>query len=319
MPAEELRLVYEMPAPAAPAVSVVIPAYNSSEFIAKTLDSVTAQTFRDFEIIIVDDGSPRDTSEAAAAYMREKNLPGKVIRQPNAGIAGARNTGMAAASGQYIALLDHDDFWYPEKLARVIDIFAANPSIGLVTHDVDITRDDKVIRKYVCGANTKNVTDYLLFEDNLLTPSSTVFTREAAFKIAGFRENPEFCSVEDYDFWIRLSEVTGFYFLHETLGSYTHLESGASKRVDRHVGNLEILLKGHFAAMYPDGAPKPVQKRIDRRMAAVQRIWAKELLKSGAGSAATAEHVRAMNSMYPFYWKNAAVTLWCLLKKITGK
>jgi glycosyltransferase involved in cell wall biosynthesis len=99
-----------------PLVSVVIPTYNRSDLLVETLQSVFAQTFRDFEVIVVDDGSTDDTLERLSLF-RERV---RVISQPNGGVGVARNRGIAEASGRYVALLDHDDLWMPEKLARQV-------------------------------------------------------------------------------------------------------------------------------------------------------------------------------------------------------
>src|SRR5579859_34609 len=99
-----------------PLVSVVIPTYNGSQLLFETLQTVFAQTFRDFEVIVVNDGSTDDTPE----MLRRFSGRVRVISQENGGIGVARNRGIAEASGRYVALLDHDDLWMPEKLARQV-------------------------------------------------------------------------------------------------------------------------------------------------------------------------------------------------------
>ncbi|MFA6582786.1 MAG: glycosyltransferase [Elusimicrobiaceae bacterium] len=317
MPGTNLEIFYENTSSDKPAVSVIIPAYRSSAFITKTLDTVKHQTYRSFELIIVDDGSPDDTASACAAYMRANNLAGMVIRQPNKRIAGARNTAIAHAKGAYIALLDHDDFWLPKKLERVMAAFDKNPAAGLVTHDVNIVENGKVIKHYRCGAKTKNITEHLLFKENILTPSSTVFRKEPAVKIGGFRETAEFNSVEDYDFWIRISRETEFYFLHETLSEYQLIETGASKKIDTHLGNLEKLLIEHFVLLYGNNPSPEVTNKINKRMSIVHRSWAKELIKAGRTQEAQA-HIAKMNSLYRWYWKNIFITTLWLYKSAAG-
>ncbi|MDD4004595.1 MAG: glycosyltransferase family A protein [Elusimicrobiaceae bacterium] len=320
MPTDSLFIVYSQPFPESggPAVSVVIPAYNSAGPLERALASVNAQTFRDFEIIVVDDGSRQDDSGAALRYLQTNVLPGRVIRQDNAGRAGALNTGIAASSGRYIALLDTEDSWRPEKLARVMAALSANPGIDLLAHDCAITRAGKTIGRHICAADPANARDCLLYEDNPLIPSATVFGKTAALKIGGFRESPDLQSVEDHDFCIRMCEVTGFYFLHEVLCEHQRPPRPSEEEIARHYGNLDTMLSGYYAALYADGAPGAVRKRINRRRASVQRSWAKELLLCGAGAAA-GERVRAMNRLDRFDGKNAAVTLWWLLKKITAE
>lgn len=99
-----------------PRVSVVMPSYNCAQYLAEAVDSALAQTYRDFEIVVVDDGSKDNTEEVARRYGSKIQY----IKQENRGLPGARNTGIRASSGEYIALLDADDSWFPEKLARQI-------------------------------------------------------------------------------------------------------------------------------------------------------------------------------------------------------
>ncbi|MGN2390562.1 glycosyltransferase family 2 protein [Pelomicrobium sp. G1] len=111
-----------------PEVSVIVPTFNSERFIAQTIGSVFAQTFRGFEILVVDDGSIDGTIAAIP-----KNDPRvRIFRQENAGVAAARNTGIKNAKGRYIAFLDHDDFWHPQKLAAQLESFRRRPEIGVV-------------------------------------------------------------------------------------------------------------------------------------------------------------------------------------------
>ncbi|MGH8106872.1 MAG: glycosyltransferase family 2 protein, partial [Arenimonas sp.] len=105
----------------APAVSIIIPAYNLAPYIAETLDSVFAQTCRDFEIIVINDGSTDDTEERIAPY-RNRIV---YIRQENRGVMAARNVGLQAARGRYIALLDGDDLWLPNFLEVLVGMLEA--------------------------------------------------------------------------------------------------------------------------------------------------------------------------------------------------
>ena len=106
-----------------PRVSVIIPTYNRGWTLQAAMDSVLAQTYLDFELIVVDDGSSDDTAEILAAYGPEV----KRIRQANAGVSAARNTGIRAARGELVAFLDSDDRWLPDKLKVQVDFFAVRP------------------------------------------------------------------------------------------------------------------------------------------------------------------------------------------------
>jgi len=300
-----------------PAVSVVIPAYNAEAFICVTLDSVRDQTYKDYELIVVDDGSRDQTREVVERYLKEHHLPGSCIRQANKGIAGARNTGMAHAQGDFIALLDHDDTWYPAKLQKVMDEFKRCPQAGLVCHHLMMVKNGLNAGILKSGPAAKNMYEKLLFttRGNHLSPTAVVFRRAAADAISGFRENPEFNTSEDYDFWLRLSRVAEFRFLDEVLGSYLIIESGASKKIIYHHRNVEAVLKDHFARYIGVDAGWMMRVRQRRRLAILYRTAVHNLLRQNSEPDAQREYLIKMLKTYPFALKNIAVTLLWLLKR----
>lgn len=109
-----------------PTVSVVIPAYNCESFIAETLSSILNQTYKDIEIIVIDDGSTDRTTQIAASFGDTV----RVVQKPNAGVCKARNAGIAEARGEFICLMDHDDYWFPEKLERQLGEMERHPEAG---------------------------------------------------------------------------------------------------------------------------------------------------------------------------------------------
>jgi len=114
-----------------PKISVIIPIYNAERYLSETIESVMAQTYSDWEIVAVDDGSTDKTPEILKDH--EKKLSKKlcVITQKNSGVSIARNTAIAAARGEYIAFLDHDDLWLPEKLEKQVKLLDSNKKLGL--------------------------------------------------------------------------------------------------------------------------------------------------------------------------------------------
>jgi glycosyltransferase involved in cell wall biosynthesis len=113
-----------------PLVSIVIPSYNRSKYIAATLNSILKQSFRDFEVIFVDDGSTDNTKEILDYYC-QKDYRIKYLHQPNSERAVARSYGMGLALGDYVALVDSDDIWYPKKLEKQVEILENNPDVIL--------------------------------------------------------------------------------------------------------------------------------------------------------------------------------------------
>ena len=229
-----------------PLVSVVIPAYNAEYFIEKTLDSVIAQTYTDYEIVVVDDGSSDNTKKVVEEYFSMNKVCGQCIRQPNKKIAGARNTGIRAAQGLWIALLDHDDLWHKEKLEKVMSVLNRRPDIDLLCHNEHICKNGVVVS--VTQNYRKGYTKFeeLLFKGNSLSPSAVVL-RKNLFEIAGgFDEDPDLNTVEDYDFWLRASRVGKITYINAILGSYVLTKSAASNNILYHHGNLENLLNKHL-------------------------------------------------------------------------
>ena len=296
-----------------PRVSVLIPAYAAARFIAATLDSVAAQTYRDFEIIVVDDGSPDETKLVVDTWLARTKTPGICLRRPNGRIAAARNTGLRAATGELIALLDHDDFWTPDKLALTVAEFNAHPEGVLVGHNLDVIQNGRVLRTERRGPAVQDMYERLLLVGNAVSPTGATFRRDKALEIGGFREDPQFNTVEDYDFWMRLSRVGPFRFIDRVLGSYTIVPGSASRNVEYHFSNQESLLRDHFAAVF-GATPGPLNRlRMRRRLSYAYRSAVAALLAPGADAALRRSYVRRMLSAWPFSAKNlgrAAQSAW---------
>lgn len=187
----------------APTVSVIVPAYNTSEFIAECLDSVLAQTFADLEIIVVNDGSP-DTAELERVLSpyRERIV---YVRQENRGLSGARNGGIRRARGEYLAFLDSDDCWPREYLSTQMQLFQNNPSLDLVYADAILFGSGPVTRKTFMQTSAPPTTlDGLLSEGGQILPSGTVVKKRAIVEGGAFDETLRRC--EDLDMWLRLAD-----------------------------------------------------------------------------------------------------------------
>lgn len=290
-------------------VSVVIPAYNAAGFITKTLDSVRVQTFTDYEIIVVDDGSTDNTSEIVNNYIYTYSIVGKCIRQNNKKIAGARNTGIKAARGEYIALLDHDDLWYPDKLAVVLNEFNLHPGADLICHNMFMVKNGKNLGILKTGPASSDMYKKLLFTRSLLSPSATVFKKDKAVEIGGFRENPEFITVEDYDFWMRFSKVAKFYFITKILGEYSIVENGASRKIDYHHKNIEFLLRDHFASYFKNNPGFFNKIKMRKRISVVYRSALHLMIKYKQDPKKQYEYLIKMMKEFPYDLKNIVMAM----------
>lgn len=180
-------------------VSVIIPTYNRAAMLKEAVDSVLAQDFQDFELIVVDDGSTDQTLEILNAYREDITI----LRQPNQGVSTARNAGIKAASGSLVAFLDSDDLWLPQKLSHQVDFLNANPEAQICqTEEIWLRNNVRVNPK----KRHKKLSG-LIFEPSLnlcLVSPSAVMIRKNLFKTVGlFDESLPAC--EDYDLWLRIS------------------------------------------------------------------------------------------------------------------
>jgi glycosyltransferase involved in cell wall biosynthesis len=182
-----------------PTVSVVIPTYNRWPILRDALESVRAQTCEDFEVIIVDDGS---TDETATELGRMGGAV-RLIAQTRRGVAAARNRGVSAAEGRYLAFLDSDDLWLPNKLAVQLAFMNEHPEVAICqTEEIWIRRGARVNPK---ARHRKPHGDIFKrsLELCLVSPSAVMMTRELFLESGGFDENLPVC--EDYDLWLRIA------------------------------------------------------------------------------------------------------------------
>ncbi len=200
-----------------PKVSVIIPAYNALAYLIETIESVFKQTFSDFEVLIVDDGSS-DGTAGWATQITEPRV--RVISQKNQGSSVARNTGITAAKGEYIALLDADDLWEPTKLEKQVRFLEENPSIGLVdTWTILINQKGKSTGRIIVSSAEGDVWKQLVQFKPVCCCDSTPLIRRSCFDNVGLF-NPDLPFLEDLDMWIRLAALYEFAAIKEPLVRY---------------------------------------------------------------------------------------------------
>lgn len=187
----------------APFITVVIPAYNAANYIAATLNSVQHQTFRDFEVIVVNDGSP-DTIALERALQPYLSCI-RYLKQDNRGPSAARNVGIRQARGEYIAFLDSDDLWCPEHLANQVGALRKDPTLGLIySNGLHIINDRPHDIAFHQTPQKEPVTfESLVREHCTVGTSSTVANREAMIDAGLFDEELRRC--EDFDLWLRMA------------------------------------------------------------------------------------------------------------------
>lgn len=199
-----------------PKVSVIIPTYNREQFIVETINSVLNQTYKDFEIIVVDDGSTDNTKSKLEQFKSKI----KLIEQKNSERAIARNNGVKNSTGQYVAFLDSDDIWIKNKLEKQVEILNSKPEVILTYGQcLRINEDGRKIKtaKRQLRGFSGNVYERLLMRNFVVSPTPMI-KREFFEKTSGFQT--KYIPYEDWEFWIRFSLLGKFHFIDKPLAYY---------------------------------------------------------------------------------------------------
>lgn len=182
-----------------PLVSVIIPTFNRAGLLARAIDSVLSQTFASLELIVVDDGSTDATDALLARYGARLT----VVRQPNRGVSAARNSGVARARGEWIALLDSDDEWLPDKLDRQVAYCAQHPETVICQTEELWIRNGVRVNPKQRHAKVGGMIFEQCLPLCLVSPSAVMLRRSLLTAVGGFDERLPAC--EDYDLWLRLT------------------------------------------------------------------------------------------------------------------
>jgi len=199
-----------------PTVSVIIPTYNRATLLGRAIQSVLAQTYQDFELIIVDDASTDNTESLVKSFNSEKVI--YMRHQKNKGTSSGRNTGIRSAKGDYIALQDSDNEWMPEKLEKQMSAFAAAPpEVGVVYTGFYMIENNK--KKYWPSASITpkngNIFSSIIKGEYLVSPQTIVVKRECFEKYGLFDER--FPALEDWEMALRLAKHYHFKYINEPL------------------------------------------------------------------------------------------------------
>jgi len=259
-------------------ISVIMPAYRAAHTIGRAVDSVLAQTLRPREIIVIDDGSPDDLAGTLQPYADHITL----LTKPNGGAASARNTGIDAAWGDYLAFLDADDYWEPDKLERQYAILATAPTVGVVSSwgFVQTPGKGRVLPPHpdqrLCGRILRPA-GAAAFRIALAMWTSGLLVRRRALGAERFTSGLE--PAEDRDLWVRLVTAGPIYLMPEPLTTAVlEPQSLSRSNLERDCQNMLRVVHKYAHLLGPQG--------VREQEATIYRRWAGEYLAGGGAAAA---------------------------------
>jgi glycosyltransferase involved in cell wall biosynthesis len=269
-----------------PLVSVVMPAYNVDWCVRRAIDSVLAQSFRAWELIVVNDGSTDGTKAALSSYGKAI----RVIDQENRGMSAARNAGIKAARGALVAFIDADDYWLPDKLGRQVELLQTRPDIGFCSTSARIENPGgEFLNLWQFRHNGTDVLQTLFAENAAIAGgcSAVIARKELLDQVGLFDERLR--GFEDPDLWIRLAAVTGYACIDEALVVVMRRENSVSR-------NLYEMRKATLSSMSKNRPLLPAHLRGQfwrKCLAGVYTDYAKGAYRAGRVGAAIGDTLRA--------------------------
>ena len=272
-----------------PMVSVILPTYNRAYILEKALQSVFEQTYKDYEAIVIDDGSTDATTEVVAKFGTKV----RYFAQSNRGVGAARNRGLREARGKYVAFVDSDDQWLPEKLEKQIPVLEEKPNLGFVYAVAEVVDENgKSLGNKPAEAHPDTLTELLRM--NFIPVLTVVARREYIQAVGGFDEG--LSGYDDYHLWIRLAARYDFCGLGEKVATYRMSKNCLSANLI-HMYEEQVRM---FEKVLSDSALKPYRSLLKTRLAVGHYLLAKELYGKRLYRKATRHFMKAIYSQPRF-------------------
>jgi glycosyltransferase involved in cell wall biosynthesis len=232
-----------------PTIEVIIPAYNAAKYLPIAIESVMAQTFEDWGILLVDDGSTDNTAEIVAPYIERLGPKIKYIKQPNAGLPAARNTAIRNSTAEFLALLDADDIWLPCRLAESLKSFENKPRVGLSYSFVSLIDENGEILKVFDNIQPHaegNIAPYIYTRDVQLPCPTITFRRSCIDEVGFFDETMR--ATEDRDLWLRIALKYEIGLVRTVLALYRTSPDSMTRDPDRMLQAQLQFIQKHYGA-----------------------------------------------------------------------
>lgn len=222
-------------------ISVVIPTHNRSDLIQRAIESVLNQTYKDVEIVVVSDGSTDNTEEVVQSYQEKYSNIQFLSIFPGKGANNARNEGIKASNGEYIAFLDDDDEWLPSKLEAQIDVFNSDSSIGMVYTGINVIYVKENVTYYSLSGKKGDLSKDILMK-NVIGATPSVMIKKDVLDQSGYFDSA-MPAKQDYDLWIRVCQVTKVGFVDQPMVNYYNYsgEQQISLSTKKHERAIQII------------------------------------------------------------------------------
>jgi glycosyltransferase involved in cell wall biosynthesis len=209
-----------------PVVSVVLPVYNCPGYVGQAIESILTQTYADFELIVIDDGSKDETPDVLRRYADPRI---RLITQANRGLAGTLNRGIELARGRYIARQDQDDVCFPERLAKQVAFMEAHPACALLGTGAEIWREDARTNRAHKHPSDNATLQFELLLNNPFVHSSVMIRKTALEQVGAYSTDRNRQPPEDYELWSRIGRQFEVANLPEVLHAYREIEGSMSR------------------------------------------------------------------------------------------
>jgi glycosyltransferase involved in cell wall biosynthesis len=295
-----------------PIVDVIIPAYNAAKYLPVAIESVMAQSFEDWQIVLVDDGSTDNTAEIVAPYLERLGTKLKYVYQPNGGLPAARNTAIRNSSSEFLALLDADDVWLPHRLTESLRYFEGRPKVGLNYGSVArINPEGEVLGTYheIQRHGEGRIAPYIYMRSVQLPCPTVTFRRACVEEVGLFDETLR--ASEDRDMWFRIALKWEVAVVPQVLAYYRTSPNSMTTDPDRMLRAQMQFIEKHYGA--------PGCGRRERRVAlsGCYRQRAEALAIRGENRAALGSAVRAVG-YYPLDVRNMRTAASLLVRYVRG-